>query len=415
MRKVLISPTWSAARAILDRGEYPSIKPLNGITIHPTMDIDTPGYDESSGLLYIPNTIYPPVPRCPSREDAQQGAREILDLVSDFPFLTGHEFSWLSALLTPLARFSIAGPCPLFLIEATTPSSGKSFLTDLISLTVSGGCMSRMGWPTNEEERRKLFTSMALAGQVTASFDNVEGRLGGATLNAALTATVWNDRVLGKSEMSGDIPFITVLFATSNNPDIEGDTVRRLVPIRLEPREEKPEERINFKYPDLFGHVQENRGRLVVAGLTILRAYQVAGSPPSGLKPLGSYEAWCRVVRDSIHYATGQDAIASRECLKESDSGALERAALVEGWAGLPGAQDEGLTASEAIRVMQRTPGEYGPLREVLTSKTRDGSFPSAQKVGALLRGLRGRVVGGMKLESVPLRSNQQAWRVVRA
>jgi hypothetical protein len=43
--------------------------------------------------------------------------------------------------------------------------------------------------------------------------------------------------------------------------------------------DEHPEERTGFKYPDLLGYVTSNRGELLAAVLTILRASFVAGKP----------------------------------------------------------------------------------------------------------------------------------------
>ena len=44
---------------------------------------------------------------------------------------------------------------------------------------------------------------------------------------------------------------------------LRGDAIRRIVPCRLDSRVERPEERSDFKIPDLLAHVREHRGELV--------------------------------------------------------------------------------------------------------------------------------------------------------
>src|SRR5262249_58713509 len=109
-------------------------------------------------------------------------------------------------------------------------------------------------------------------------FDNLEGRFGNAVPDAALTGTAWKDRILGAHRMA-EAPLYMTWYATGNNVAVAADTARRVCHCRLESPEEWPEERSAFRHPDLLAWVGENRGRLLAAALTVLRAYCVAGRP----------------------------------------------------------------------------------------------------------------------------------------
>lgn len=141
----------------------------------------------------------------------------MLDLVADFPFAKPeHRSAWLAFLLTALSRFAFSGPASLFLIDANVRGSGKSLLCDLVSLIVTGREMSRMSNPKDDDECRKRITALNLAGDTLCLIDNIVGGLGCASLDAALTGTVWKDRVLNASEIV-ELPLLVNWSATGNN------------------------------------------------------------------------------------------------------------------------------------------------------------------------------------------------------
>src|SRR6185369_14839339 len=64
--------------------------------------------------------------------------------------------------------------------------------------------------------------------------------------------------------------------------------------------------------------VMENRGTYVAAILTIIRAYQAAGSP-SVCGPLGSYSEWVELVRAPLMWLGEPDPVATMETAREED------------------------------------------------------------------------------------------------
>jgi hypothetical protein len=53
------------------------------------------------------------------------------------------------------------------------------------------------------------------------------------------------------------------------------------------------------------------RGELVAAALTILRSFVAAGRPDPRPRPM-DYPAWCGLIRNAVHWATGLDPGESR-------------------------------------------------------------------------------------------------------
>jgi hypothetical protein len=81
----------------------------------------------------------------------------------------------------------------------------------------------------------------------------------------------------------GEAPLYMTWYATGNNVAIHADTARRVCHIRLESPDERPEERQDFRHPNLLGWVGQERPRLLCAALAILLAYCAAGRRWSGL------------------------------------------------------------------------------------------------------------------------------------
>ena len=409
-------PNWCVA-AVEARGQWPGVRPILGVVETPILRpdgsaLDSPGYDTATALFYRPNGSYPEIATNPTKEEAEKAAQELLELVQDFPFAAGHRAAWLSAALTPIARFAINGPVPLHYFDASTRGSGKSRLTDLVAVLATGRTMPRTGYQDDDAEMRKRITSIALAGDLMMLLDNVAEPFGGASLDAALTAMTWRDRVLGASQMTDEMPLFTCWHGSGNNTVFKGDIVRRVVLCRLESDLENPEERKDFSIEgDLIEHAKINRGRLVVAALTILKAHAQAGRPDCGLAPMGSFESWSRVVRSAVRWATGEDPCVGIKLVRDNDPETVGRAALIDSWAELPGA-DRGITTAEAIKLVRDHPASYGNLQAVLMEWSRTAELPSPRTVGMKLNGLRGRVIGGRRFASRDAGRGSLAWRV---
>lgn len=414
-------PTWSVA-AVHARACWPGIRHLEAVVDYPVLRPDgtvlcRPGYDPETGLLLESTEQLPLIADHPTREDAFAARDALLEVVADFPFdLEVRRAAWLAGLLTPLARFAFAGPAPLFLVDANVRAAGKGLLLDCISRIVTGERFTIATYTSDEDELRKRITSLALAGDRLVLFDNLEGRFGNATLDAALTGTAWKDRILGVNRMA-EAPLYMTWFATGNNVAVAGDTARRICHVRLESPEERPEERRDFHHPDLLKWVGENRSRLMGAALTILRAYCAAGFPDLALRPWGSFEGWSRLVRSAVVWVDLPDPGETRLLLQDhADVAAENMAVVLNCWEKLD-PERQGLTAAEVIQLLYKQPPDrhldyHLDLKAALEALL---GKPDTRGLGNKLRAFRRRVFQGRFIDHAGTQQRAARWAVYPA
>jgi hypothetical protein len=347
-------PDWAVA-AVRDRGDWP-VPYLEGVVDHPVLRSDgtvaaKPGYDAATGLLLKFRAPFV-IPDRPSRQDAAAACEELLETVSDFPFAAPcHKSAWLAALLTPLARFTFDGPSPLFLADANRRGSGKGLLMDCVANIVAGESFTVATYTDDEDELRRRITAWVREGDRLILFDNLTGRFGNGTLNAALTAESWTDRLL-RTNSSVRGPMLMSWYGTGNNVICDEDTARRVCAIRLESPFERPEEREGFRHPRLKLWIRSNRPRLLGAALTALRAFFVAGRPDQGLANWGSYEEWSSVVRGAVVWCGFPDPAEGRQVLgRRTDTVAESMGQLLAAWEEMD-PRRQGRTVAEVVRLL---------------------------------------------------------------
>jgi len=397
-------PVW-LAKTIGELGQWDEFPYLQAVVETPVLKpdgsvLDTPGYDVDTGILFLPAREYPLVPKRPTPEDVSH-SREVLEAVfEDFPFAAPVHLSCaLASVMTLSSRYAFHGPSPLFGVDGSTAGSGKGLLTD-VACMIGTGRKAGVAIAGNNEELRKSITAHAIAGSRTVLLDNVIGDLGGAALCAALTTTTWSDRILGGNTTYNG-PLLPVWFATGNNMTLGPDMHRRVCHIRLEPTEERPEERTDFACRDLRLWVEEYQPTLLVAALTVLRGYFAAGRPDMGLTPWGSYEGWSAVVRSAMVWAGWQDPGDAREALRDiacvSDTAEIR---LVRGWHEL--GESSARDAFEALYPETgQCPEHLLPLLEAVEEVAR-GRKVTIQRLGKMLGGMRKRVRGGLYIDDRP-------------
>jgi hypothetical protein len=417
-----------AVTTIAARGHWPGLPRLGGVVSHPVLLPDgailaSPGYHADSELLLcLPPGLTLSIPEAPTPRDVRWAKFQLLDVVRDFPFKTeAHRSAWLAALLTPLARYAFEGPAPLFFADGNVAGCGKGLLLDTNFLIVSGRRASVMSYTNDKTELKKAITTIAVEGDEMVLFDNVDGAFGNATLDRALTATQWQDRILG-STAEYDGPLMVTWYATGNNLYVVGDTARRLLPLRLESPLERPEERTGLKYPDLRAHVRARRGELLSHALTILRAYCLAGRPqPKQLAPWGSFEGWSDLIRGAVTWLMEPDPADAREDMRAASCPETEALqCLYEGIAEADPTH-QGVTVAELLEraVFRMGNPKMQALIEALQllcpNRARTGGLDlDSKSIGMKLHHLKDRTVAGLRLERVGGKERPR-WRVVAA
>lgn len=411
--------------------EWPTIRPLLGITEAPTMRPDgsivqDPGHDLATRYLYQPSIEFGRIQNSPSQEDARAAYESLAEVFVDFPYLNdSHKAVPIAAILTLVARPAIQGAVPAFLFDASTRGSGKTLQTDAVAIIPTGRGAPRMNFPTNEDEMEKVLGAYALRGAPFFCLDNVPSHrpFGGGPLDRVLTARDTVDlRVLGQSIVP-TVEWRAVIMATGNNMQIFADTARRVLIARLEPKDEHPERRTNFHHEDLLGWLRKERARLVVAALTILRAYVVAGRPKMRCARWGSFEEWSAFIPHAILFAGGADPMLARPANDaEVDSETLAFSFVLSKLVSLKWQNFKIKTLVELIQPPPKQrdpeaplpPDPFAELREAVETlcPPKHGKPTDARQVANKLRSYKGRYIEGHRLISKPGSGGVELWNV---
>lgn len=368
----------------------------------------TPGYHVASRTLYVPAPGFtvPPVPTIPTPRDIMQ-ARDLLigDLLGDFPFVSDSERCHAVALLlAPFLREMIEGPTPFHLIEKPSPGTGATLLADVVMLPATGRPLASMTEGRDEDEWRKRITAKLMTGPVAVLIDNLRRRLDSPALSSVLTATVWEDRFLGKTETLR-LPNRSAWLGTGNNPALSSEIARRTIRIRLDARTDRPWLREGFRHPDLRGWALTHRGELVWAALTIGRAWLAAGRP-AGAVGFGMFEEWSRMMGGILAVAGLPGFLGNLEAFYQASDveGAAWRA-FVAAWWDRHGETAVGVRDLWAVVA----PSDGDPIDLGLG----DGNERSQKiKLGKRLAEARDRQWGGYRVVDGGTSHRAQGWRL---
>jgi hypothetical protein len=317
--------------------------PLQGIIESPALREDgtlitLPGYDVPSCLFYAPDPalIVPEIPDQPTTDHIVVAIEMILDIIVDFPFVDrASGANAIASLLTPICRPAIKGPTPLALFDATNQGTGKTLLSEIVSLIVTGREGVLFSAPREAEEWRKQLTSVLREGSPLVIIDNVNYRLDSADLCKALTETIHGDRILGVSQ-TVNLPVRCAWIATGNNIQVGGDMPRRCYWVRMDAKCPRPFERTGFRHKRLKKYVLAHRGELLAAILTLARSWFLAGCPQPDVTPVGSFEDWTTTVGGILQHTGVEGFLAnSSQLYEQADSESLQWEAFLKTLDGL--------------------------------------------------------------------------------
>ena len=409
-------------KALRDRAGRWELPVLAGIVNAPTLRsdgsiLDKPGYDEATGLLFDAQGVnFPAIPDQPTKADAHAALKLLDGLIATFNYVTPADRSVaLSAMLTCSIRRAIA-TAPMHAFSAPLAGSGKSMQVDLCSLMVVGREAGVISQGKTEAEFEKRLGSELLAGESLIAIDNVEEPIGGELLCSMLTQTVVKPRILGKS-LTPELPSNAFVTATGNNLTFVGDVTRRTVLCQLDPKCERPEKRKFTKNP--LQEMRDNRAAYLVAALTILRAYHIAGRPQQR-DPLGSFSEWSRWVRDALVWLGRADPVNTMEDARATDPKLAKLQAVIAEWAdaldtakttakGLIEAATAGSTDAWGKFIFNRP-----DFREALLVIAGAGGAINSEQLGKWLRDNKERVIGDYRIDRGTMLKGSSTWHLTK-
>ena len=406
-----IDPPAHIIRGMLTKSRAQKFPRVSGIITTPTLRADgsllgEPGYDPDTQLYLLPIFQLPPIPDQPSKDDARAALDKLIDLLSEFSFkgTRGHHERdaqekrlnraiALSGILTALVRGSLP-TAPMHLVRAHAPATGKSCLVDAIAMVATGRPCPVITALKNMEETEKRLGALILSSVPIFSLDNAEHDLSGELLCQITERPIVNLRILGRSEMPS-CECHAAVFGTGNNITLKGDMMRRGLICSLEALDERPELR-EFQR-DVLRQIASNRSIYVAAGLTIIRAYLVAGAPRV-CGPFGSYGEWSRMVRSPLVWLGEPDPIASLDAVRAEDTDLADLGELIDLWVDHLRTDGTTYLSAQLVKIANEPPGPGDfndpPFKQLFLriAGDKDGGI-SARRLGEWLRRMSGRVV----------------------
>lgn len=323
------------------------------------------------------------------------------DLVTDFPFATDADReNFFGLLLTPLLRPCISGNVPMHLVGSPLERSGKTKLCEeVFGGVILGEPLSALQFTGKDEEWDKRVLPLLLSGQTLAHLDNLGEFVDSPVLCSMLTATKYQSRMLGVSKMV-TVPNRLTIVASGNNVRSTGEIAKRIIPINLTPKEERPDTRTNFRHPELREYIRDVRSRVLEALFGAIQLWRGEGCPMSD-RPVGGFEDWSKIVGGILHTLGFRSWLANRdEWVISTDDFSSDLSRLVERWAVEYGSMAQPVSTLLALAESL----EIFP--DALNGKT-----PRATQTmfgRRVLRRAAGRVVGEWKIVSLSSGNNRR-------
>ena len=305
-----VYPPLAIARHILAQGTW-NFPALRGVTEVPVVRddgtiLDQPGYDPLTRLIYLPDPtlVIPPIPANPTRQEVEQARDFAWQYIAEFPYETTADAANAFGLLLTVVTRTLVSLVPMAIVDATKQGSGKGLLAKFVSYVALGRSAASMVPPGDENEWRKTLTSLLVEGETLISLDNVEGLLYSPTLASFLTADLWKARLLGTMQ-SPDLLQRSMVIANGNNMQLGGDIPRRTYRIRMDAGVSNPWMRTGFTFSPLLKYARADRGKIIAALLTLVRAWYVAGqpTPQKAMPALAEFSAWAEIIGGVLAYA----------------------------------------------------------------------------------------------------------------
>lgn len=425
--EVLRDPPSNVCKPILDLKEGRNLSKLNAVISAPTLRPDgsllmAAGFDQATGLFYQKGRQRFIIEKQPSIEDARKALDVLWKPFEEFPFCSGVDRAvHLAALLTAAVR-AVLPTAPGFAYDAPVQGSGKTLLARCVGVLTQGSEPSV--WPhtsgTSDEEVRKRIFTVLCSGARVLIWDNVLGVFDSAAIASCLTSPTYTDRILGRSD-SNTVPNRTMLLLTGNNIQFQGELPRRILVSRIDPETDRPFAR-EFKF-DPFTFCQANRQEMIVAALTLIRAYLTHGCNRQIKGRLASFEDWDHWVRRTVLFAdelrptTFGDVLDVVTANQAADPEQETLLNLLTAWHAIFGSTP--VHAADVISRVNEVGAAWGgpekALKEALYElPMREPQKLNSKSLGRYLGFRKGRHVGGFCLRLGPKLQDKQTWCVDR-
>lgn len=409
--EVEASPTKAVLSAVLSSRYWPDVRPLTGVVSSPVLRPDgtllqTAGYDPTTGLYYAPTTPIPLIPTTPTTQEVSDALDFVVNrLLCDFPFVApADRANHIGLLIAPILRPFLDCLTPFGLISATTQSSGKTLLAEIIAHPYGG---KNLVWRKNDDnELEKAITSALHSPAPVMLWDNItEGTVvSSAVLAGLLTNPQWSARMLGSSGAGFTTANDRLWLATGNNIRLGGDMATRTVLIRLDPNDPHPDQRdqTRFGIPhlDIWLKVPDNRVTVLRHLLILVTDWINAGAPRTE-HTMRQFTTWAGAAGGFLTHHGITGFLDNLGDMRQADDENTEWVAFLARWHELHGDRrisSRALRQTAEIDFVNSQPVDHWEGAFLTDDQ---GRVPSAKSIGRLLTGHIGRWHGDYVLRSV--------------
>jgi len=423
-----VTPPPAMLAATLAPKRWPGLKPLHGIAGAPLLRPDgtllqTPGYDDATGLYLASKIPLRPVPPKPTAKQVT-AARNFLfrRFLGDFPWVSdADKANYIGVIATPILRRYLRTLIPFVVYTATMASSGKTILTSGPGMLYGQRVLT---WTNDDAELRKTITSVMADPVGTVVFDNLaEGSvIDSPVLARLITDRTWADRLLSKN-VTASYANDRLWSATGNNLRLGGDMPSRTVLIRLNPDVPHPEERTGFAIPNLDHWILDpaNQRQVLWHLLVLVLDWTGNGAPVKKGVTMRQFTPWAEAVGGFLDHHEIGGFLANVEDVRKADDDDAMWTAFLARWHKIFGG-GKWLTARE-LRQSGTAPERGEKLWDgsVIEANKWDGLFltdqrgnvPSEVSIGKRLTGHMDRYHGSYVLRSSQdLHTKVRTWQV---
>ncbi len=291
-RAVLASPQFIDGLRSIDKVnnvQLPVMRNNGDITLLPQ------GYDFESQTYTIKQGFDPSI--------TIDGSSYIKELLNEFHFNDDKRSKAVavSAMLTVFAIGLLPENSlrPCFIYLANAEGAGKTLLANCAIAPVMGRTFCNV-WTHRNEDMEKLLTAITLATQTIIFFDNAKGHLDNPAVEAFISASNWEGRILGASKVfTGKNN--AVVFITGNGCTVSPDLRRRSLFIELFMEEDKLE---NRKFKKILNErvLLDCRQKILISLWSIVKAWDNAGRPKAS-RTHPSFPDWSMIIGGMSEHA----------------------------------------------------------------------------------------------------------------
>jgi putative DNA primase/helicase len=352
------------------------------------------------------------LPAVTDRKAAEAALERLESWIGEFSLVTPMDRSVaLCGMLTAALRASVPH-APGFLVSKPSNGAGASTLCELWHIILTGRRAPVINATRDSEEMTKQIDGVQLAGRAAIVVDNVAdgAEVRSIAIAQAITQPSREIRALGGSFMA-DTPCTQMVMVNGVNPRLAADLTRRFLYCLIDPCMENPEEKV-YRRPNLLADAQRDRVSILNDCLMVSLAYLRSGEHTPGTM-LDGFHDWQRMAQEPLIWLGLPDPVESRKKIVADDPVKSQLVSLFRAWHALYGktpvtaatviGQADTYVVDESGTAEEREARESArkELERVLDEIARDKAGKLSPKTfGYFLRGKKGRIAHGLRLEA---------------